>query len=265
MAEQPITAVIPLTVEQRAAPMTTEQVDFVRTQLALAYPDGVPLGSFKTETPGEVIFANSLPRYVCDLLAALAAAESTVTGLREELAEAKEAGVRRLRNLAGSDKARKLAESERDFYKAQLAKVLYFAVNHHQGQAPYVLLHSLEVDIPAMCSEEPAPSACPRDCTTCSKGAPVLVVEGHPNATEQKALNAQAPALDSIWQKKGFPDEQVIICPSSRFDSVAIRRHPAFVNGDFNRLRYKKTHYFLHEYEPAAPPVQGKKGGVAGE
>jgi len=86
---------------------------------------------------------------------------------------------------------------------------------------------------------------------------------GHPNAAQQKALRERAPAVGSIWQKKADPTEQVIICESTRWDSVAFRRHPHFAaNPAFNRLRYKKEHYFLYEYEQvsAAASLVVEKG-----
>jgi hypothetical protein len=46
-----------------------------------------------------------------------------------------------------------------DWYKSLLDRICDFAVNHHQGQPAHLLLHALEVDIPAMCCEEPPKNA----------------------------------------------------------------------------------------------------------
>lgn len=83
-----------------------------------------------------------------------------------------------------------------------------------------------------------------------------FVFEGHPNAAQQQAIKQAEPQVGTIWQHRKAAFEQVIVCESTRWDSVAFRRHADF---PFRPLRYKKTNHFLREYEPAPTTGEGKE------
>jgi hypothetical protein len=144
--------------------MSHEKPDYATPPAPAAVPvggggEGIELAEAMLKH--ESAFANAMHESAASLLVLLKEAKA-----RAEEAEARAAKLAaRLREeeATTADQARGMLQRDEELRKLKLGIgcISELAANHHYFQASYMLLHSLTVDIPAMCAEILTPPASP--------------------------------------------------------------------------------------------------------